>query len=355
MATTLTVSSSANGSWWTGARLLKKRLSGALIGSNALASIGGGMQLLLHGWLAVAWGHNAIFLAVYAAARIGPKIALTVPAGILCDRMPRARILLISRVGYAVASLLPLVGLVAAGPIVWLLLGATLAGAIHAFDLSSARAVMGDIVAPEDMDAAVALNRAGGHVAALAGPALAFVLVSGVGSAAALAVSAVLLGASALAVLPLPHTLDFARRRDDDEDADSLVDYLRSQPAAVLLVMAGIVPTFIDKAVALLLPSVSGGGGGTVSMALVAPEVGALLAASVLAMSPVRLGVKALVVAALLYAGFISAASTHSHQMQALVIALGFAGMASAAINTSAQARLQRIVPAEMRGRVFAV
>jgi hypothetical protein len=29
--------------------------------------------------------------------------------------------------------------------------------------------------------------------------------------------------------------------------------------------------------------------------------------------------------------------------------------MASAAINTSAQARLQRIVPAEMRGRVFAV
>jgi hypothetical protein len=90
-------------------------------------------------------------------------------------------------------------------------------------------------------------------------------------------------------------------------------------------------------------------------MALIAPEVGALAAACVLALAPIRLGVKALIVAAVLYAGFICVASLNSHQAEALVIALGLAGMASAALGTSTHASLQRAVPAEMRGRVFAM
>jgi hypothetical protein len=38
-----------------------------------------------------------------------------------------------------------------------------------------------------------------------------------------------------------------------------------------------------------------------------------------------------------------------------VVISLGLAGMASAIISTTTHATLQRRVPAEMRGRVFAV
>src|SRR6185295_7922636 len=83
--------------WWAGIRLLRQRAAGALIGSNTLTSLGGGMQLLLHGWLAVAWGHSAWFLAIFAATRIVPKIVLTVPAGIVCDRVPRARLLFACR------------------------------------------------------------------------------------------------------------------------------------------------------------------------------------------------------------------------------------------------------------------
>lgn len=336
-------------------RLLRQRRIATLLGSNALTSIGGGMQLLLHGWLAVAWGHSPVFLLIFAAARIGPKILFTVPAGIVCDRVPRARILLIARCGYAVASLLPLVGLFGRLPIAWLLAAAALAGTIHAFDLSSARCVMGDIVEPPQMHAAVALNRAGSHVASLAGPAVAFVLISGLGSAAALAVSAAFLLAGALAVVPLPATVPLVHDRRLNAATGGLVRYLRSSPTTIILVLAGIAPAFIDKAVALLLPSVSGGGGGTVSMALIAPEVGALMAMAVLAMAPVRLGPRELVGAAVLYALFISMASTHSHQAEALVITLGLAGMASAALSATTHARLQGTVPAEMRGRVFAM
>jgi MFS family permease len=340
--------------WWAGIRLLRQRAAGALIGSNTLTSLGGGMQLLLHGWLAVAWGHSAWFLAIFAATRIVPKIVLTVPAGIVCDRVPRARLLFACRMLYAVASMLPLVGLLGPMPIVWLLLGSTLAGAVHAFDLSSGRAVLAEIIEPDEVHAAVALNRAGSHVAALAGPAVAFVLVSGAGSGAALSDSALLRAAAAVAVLPVPNRAPALCEKKMGAAAGGLFRYLRETPGVVVLVFAGIVPTFIDKAVALMLPSVASGHG-TVSMALIAPEVGALIGAAVLALAPVRLGVPALVGAALMYAGFICIASLNSQQAGALVLALGLAGMASTAINTSAAARLMHAVPNEMRGRVFAV
>jgi hypothetical protein len=124
---------------------------------------------------------------------------------------------------------------------------------------------------------------------------------------------------------------------------------------AILLVAAGIVPAFLDKVVALLLPSVASGGGGTVSAALIVPELGALVAASVLAVAPIRLGAAALFVLALAYALCLAMASIHSDTAAALLLALGLGGMASAAVSTTTHGRLQRLVPAEMRGRVFAL
>lgn len=352
--TTLDISRDTTG-WWTGLRLLRQRLSGLLIGSNMISSLGGGMQLLLHGWLAVEWGHSPFFLAIFAVARIAPKIILTVPAGIVCDRFPRTRIMFVSRVGYAVASLIPLVGLFGPLPIAWLLSGVVLAGTIHAFDLSSSRAAFGDIIDREDMHAAVAINKAASQVSALIGPAVAFALMSYAGSGTALAVSAALLMASALAILPVPSIAHTLSDQCEKVTTGGLFRYLRESPTAVVLIIVGVVPTFTDKVVALLLPSVSGGGGGTVSMALVAPELGALVAAAVLAVTPIRLGVHALIGLGALYAGLIATASVQSQQAEALVLALAFAGMASAALNTTTHARLQRLVPAEMRGRVFAM
>lgn len=313
------------------------------------------MQLLLQGWLAVAWGHSPVFLAVFLAARLIPKILLTIPAGAICDRFPRSSILVGARAGYAVASLVPLMGLIMPGAIIWLLAGVVLAGAIHAFDLSSSRALLGDVIELDDIEAAVALNRAGSHIAALTGPAMAFLLISGVGSAAALAVSATIIAVSALAILPIPRSHRCSGETSTNSGvAGGLFRYLWQSPAAGVLILVGVAPAFIDKGVAVLMPSIARGGG-TVSMALVAPELGALAMACVLALAPVRLGVKALIGAAVLYSLFLCMASLRSHEAEALLVALGLAGMASAALSTTSQARLQRLVPAEMRGRVFAL
>lgn len=339
--------------WWSGLKLLRQRSCALLVGSNALSSIGTAMQLLLQGWLVVSWGHSPFFLGIFAVARLAPKIVLTVPAGIVCDRIPRRTLLIAARLGYALASVIPLAGLIAPVPIAWLLAGVVLAGGIHAFDLSSARAMLGDLVPRDDLHPAVAVNRIGQQMAALLGPASAFLLISWAGTPVALAVSATLLGAGALAILPLPAIVHAVGDMRMASAGGGLYRYLKESPVAILLLLVGIVPAFIDKTVALLLPSVSGGS--TATMALIAPELGALLMASVLAVAPVRFGGRALIGVAVCYALLICTASVRSQTAEMLIIALGLAGMASAAISTSAHAGLQVLVPADMRGRVFAI
>lgn len=341
--------------WWRGFHLLRERSCALLVGSNMLASMGTGMLLLLQGWLAVSWGHSPLFLGVFAAARLVPKFIFTVPAGIVCDRISRRNVLFAARLGYAISAVVPLAGFLAPMPTAWLFAGVILAGALHAFDLSSARAAFGDMIDRDDMYAAVALNRTGYQLTALLAPPAAFLLITGSGSAIALSVSAALLAGSAFLILPLPHIVHAVDGVRTGTAATGLLRYLKGSPAAVLLLIGGIVPTFIDKGVALLLPSLSDAGGGSVSMALIAPEAGALLAVAVLAMAPLRISARALVAFGVLYALLLGTATVRVETIDILVISLGLAGMASAIISTTTHATLQRLVPAEMRGRVFAV
>jgi hypothetical protein len=97
------------------------------------------------------------------------------------------------------------------------------------------------------------------------------------------------------------------------------------------------------------------GGGGTISLALMSTEVGAILAGGVLALAPIRLGYGGLGLAAAAYAALIALASTTSRETEALVTLLGCAGMAKLALTTGALARVQELVPIHLRGRVLAV
>ncbi len=93
-----------------GVFLLRQKRYGALVGANTLTNLGCTMQQLIQGWLAVTWGHSILFLIPFALARILPKIALTIPAGSICDRMPRRTVLLCCRISNALTSALPLLG-----------------------------------------------------------------------------------------------------------------------------------------------------------------------------------------------------------------------------------------------------
>ncbi len=340
--------------WWAGIELLRRPRLGALVASNAMMSLGAGMQLLLHGWLAVSWGQSLWMLGAFAASRLLPKMVLTVPAGIICDRVPGDRVLRTARAVDVAASLLPLGGFFAPLPLAWVLAASTLAGAVHAFDLPAARGALADLVEPKDLHATVALNSTGHHVAALVGPALAFGLASWPGRPAPLLVSAALLAVAALISPRLATTAREAPSPAVPDTTAAFVRYLFSTPGILLLILAGSAPGLLDRGIALALPS-AGGGGSSTSLALVAPEIGALFAALALAMSPVRLGVAAVISGTVVYALFVALASQNTHEAEVLIAALACGGMARLVVNATAQTRLQHLTPAGVRGRVMAV
>jgi hypothetical protein len=162
-----------------------------------------------------------------------------------------------------------------------------------------------------------------------------------------------LAAASALtAMLPVVQPTPTAAR--GTAAALELVRYLAATPIVAALLLAETLPSVVSKVVVLLLPSLVHGGG-TTSLAMIATEVGALLAAGVLALAPVRLGYRGLCAAAAAYTLLIVLASTVSHEGEVLVALLGCAGMAKLALTTGALARVQEIVPTHLRGRVLAV
>lgn len=349
-----TSSTTATGKrWWSGVRLLRQPVPASLLASNTLTSLGSGMQLLVQGWLAIALG-GPWLLAAFAACRLAPKILLTLPAGIVSDRVPRSRILRASRWCNVAASLVALGVFVAPAPYAWLLAASVLAGIVHAFDLPSGRALLGDLIPPEDLDAAVALNGAGFHLSALAGPAVAFLIAAGPGRPVALLASAVVLGAATLVTHMLPV---LPARASDQSPGLALREvgrYLIATPVVLLLLLAETVPSVMNKTIALVIPSMAHGSG-TVSLSLIAPEFGALAAAATLAIAPIRLGLRELAAAAGVYGVSITLASGSSGEAVVFVTLLGFAGMAKLMLGAGALARIQEMVPMHLRGRVLAV
>jgi MFS family permease len=306
------------------------------------------MQQLLQGWLAVAWGHSLLFLAVFAVFRVLPKVVLTVPAGIICDRVPRVRVLLACRGMNVLASLLPLAGLFLPERIVWLLLAISLGGALHAFDLPAGRAVLGDLTEKEDLCSVISLSHGGSHLAALIGPPLAYLL-----GPAGLVVSAAFFFLASMLTLalrsePARQSVPFQGSRTA---LSEFVGFTLRTPTTAVLIVLGILPGLVDKGVPLVVPSVSSGG--ITSAALIAPELGAIIAAVALSLVSVRLNLGTILLAILGYALLLGVAFRFSYEPELLIAGLFAAGVAKLAFNTASQTQIQASVPAELRGRAL--
>ena len=320
-----------------------------------LTALGSGMQQVLQGWLAVAWGHSLLYLAVFAVARVLPKVVLSVPAGIICDRVPRLGVLLTCRTTNVAASLLPLAGFVMPVPMAWLIAGIALGGTLHAFDMPAGRAVLGDVTARSDLPSVVSLNNGGSHFAALVGPPLAFFL-----GPIGLAVSAVLFFLASLLTLLLRSAVVHSVVSSVKprvalglaSDMGEFAAFVRGAPAVAVLVVLGAMPGLVDKGVVLALPSLSSHS--TTGFALMAPEIGAIVAALAISALSWRLSFVAIMLAITGYALLLTVALGFSYEPEVLVVGLFAAGVAKLAFNAGSQTRIQETVPPELRGRVLA-
>ncbi len=165
----------------------------ALVWSSALISnVGTWMQTVALGTLITLEAHNALWTALVMAAGFLPMGLLAPIGGVLADRLDRRRWLIVTTVAEAMVAVL-LAGLVATNHHSPLLLVALsfLGGSAGALGFPSYQAMMPDLVAREDLLAAVSLSSAQWNMGRVLGPAIAGVVLVLWSPSAAFAINAV--------------------------------------------------------------------------------------------------------------------------------------------------------------------
>ncbi|HKZ74665.1 MAG TPA: MFS transporter [Steroidobacteraceae bacterium] len=160
--------------------------------ANRASQFGGMIQQVGAAWLMLSIASSAGMVTLVQASSTLPIVMLALVAGALADNFDRRRMMIAAQVFMLVVSTALAVCTYLGLTTPWLLLSFTfLIGAGNAFNGPAWHASVGEMVAREELPAAVALNSMGFNAARSFGPAIGGVLVAAAGAAAAFAVNVV--------------------------------------------------------------------------------------------------------------------------------------------------------------------
>jgi len=336
-----------------------------LLVGTFLTQMGQWMQQVALGWLILDLTGSAFYLGLAGFLRSIPQLFLSLPGGILADRMDRGRLLGIAQ-GFAAGFSLALAVLISTGLVKpWHVLALTfLTGSAMAMVFPVRQALVPNVVPRKELANAVALNSAGNNVTRMAGPALAGILIGIVGVAICffLQVFGLLLAlwTSIRIRLPSPADDDGApvRTRGALADLAEAYHYIRRSPAITSLLLAAAVPTLFGMPYVSFLPvfardlGIGASGLGLLMMAAgsgsVAGSVGFAMAGSFRRKGLVQVTCIATFGLSLLAFSFIS-------WLPGALALLACAGISSSVYMATNMTLLQTLVPDDLRGRVISV
>ncbi|MGR3450946.1 MAG: MFS transporter [Paracoccus sp. (in: a-proteobacteria)] len=163
-----------------------------LWGATLVSNFGGLVQAVGAAWLMTQLTDSATLIALVQASNTLPVMLLAIASGALADIFDRKTLLTAALIFMSVVSVALAVVAWSGALTPWLLLAFTfLLGAGQAVYNPPWQASMGDLVARQDLPAAVSLNSVGFNLMRSVGPAAGGLIVATLGAAAAFAVNAV--------------------------------------------------------------------------------------------------------------------------------------------------------------------
>ncbi len=216
---------------------------------QVVSLVGTWMQRVAQDWLVLELsGGSPVALGVAVALQFAPTLLLSLWAGVLADRYDKRRLLIAVQVGMGLCALL--LGVLDVGGVValwhvYLLCGVL--GCFSAIDVPVRQAFAAELVGPDQLTNAVALNSMTFNAARIAGPAVAGLLIVAVGTGWVFLVNAmsyvgVVAGLGAMDPARLLRTPRVPRRRGQLTEG---LRYVRRRPdLVVLLSLVFFVATF---------------------------------------------------------------------------------------------------------------
>ena len=154
--------------------------AGALV-----SNIGTWMQRVAQDWIVFTelTRHDATAIGFVMALQFGPSLVLLPLTGLAADRFDRRRLLIVSQALQALLALALAVLTLTGRVELWhMYLLAFLLGCVTAFDAPARQTFVAELVSDKNLSNAVALNSTSFQMARMAGPALAGLLIAGVGT-----------------------------------------------------------------------------------------------------------------------------------------------------------------------------
>lgn len=325
--------------------------------------VGTWMQVVAQNWLVLELSGSALVLGILTAFQFLPILLLSVLGGVLADRLPRRALLLVTQpVSMALAFVLAALTQTGAVRIGYVMVLALLLGVVNAVDMPTRQAFVVDLVGPEQLSNAIALNSAAFNSARLVGPAIGGVAIGAVGLAGAFYLNGLSFLPAIATLLPLRAGREPAvcpgERIPVLEDLREGLRYVARTPVVRLVILlVALVGTF-GLNLAVLVPvlsrntiGVGASGYGYLAAAAGAGSLGAALFLASLARTPSP----TVLVAMAGVLGLLEVAAVGVAQFLPALLLLFGIGFAMVFFVTLANTLVQTATPTALRGRVMSV
>ena len=329
--------------------------------ASLIASTGAWLQRVAQDWyvLTVLTDHDSGQVGIVTALQFLPIILFSASAGVLADRIPGRRLLQCTQAGVGLVSLvMGVVVLTGTGELWHQYILAFVSGTISAVDTPARQAFVGELVPPDKMANAVALNATAFHAARLIGPASAGLFIDWWGVGPVFLIDAGMFAAPIIALFLMradrlyPRTL-IPRARGQLREG---IAYVRGRTdICIILVTIFVVSALgmnFQLTSALMATTVFGKSAGSFGVLSTFMALGSILGSTAVARRTPRL--RAILMGAAFYgtAEILLGLSPSYWWFAFLAVPTGY-GMLT--MNTSANALMQTRTDPDKRGRIMAL
>lgn len=330
---------------------------------NLISQSGDWMDLIAFNWLVYSLTGSALQLAIANALRAVPAIFFTLIGGVLSDRMERRKLLFSTQFTMMVFAFALAIMLSFGIENIWLLYAIAFGrGVATSINQPARQSLISELVPPEDLPNAVALNSATVNLSHVIGPAIGGILIATIGVTGAFYLNAfsflaVLYGLM-LMTFP-PQAASLRKRKSIIGDLGDGFAYLKRESGLRTLVILALVPMLLGQPYQTMLTvfaadvfeAGSTGLGLMQSMAAVGAVAGALAVASMRASSNFH---KQMMTGLLVFGGGLVLFVLMPSIWLALPV-LAMIGFSRQTYQTSNNTLIQMNVDPEYRGRVLSV
>ncbi|WP_405871685.1 MULTISPECIES: MFS transporter [unclassified Streptomyces] len=339
---------------------LKVRNYRLFFGGQVVSNIGTWMQRIAQDWLVLSLTGSATAVGVTTALQFLPMLLFGLYGGVLVDRLPKRRTLLFTQSAMGVAGTALAVLTLSGHVQVWhVYLAAFAVGLATVVDNPARQSFVSEMVGPEQLQNAVSLNSANFQSARLVGPAVAGLMITGVGTGYAFLFNGLSFVAPIVGLLLMRarelHVVERAPRGKGQLREG--LHYVAGRPELIwTIALVGFIGTFgfnFPVYLSAFADDVFHAGAGSYSLFNTLMAVGSL-AGALLAARRGTARMRVMIAAAVAFGGLelVAATAPSLWLFSLLMVPIGMFGMT---VNVTANTSVQMGTDPAMRGRVMAL